>query len=161
MANYLTPRIAVLSVAYFIIAVILLLLVDIGVYYFLNDFVFTILNWFNGLNIFFKLLILFLGGLTVFIFVLQLTQRISSLIGGTIFDRLPQNLFTIVSTFIISIANAIFNIIWLWRIPSHYDFWIVLELIILSFFLWTLSAIVMPAKEQMKEYKRDSLHSQI
>src|SRR6266542_4127262 len=95
MANYLTPRIAVLSVAYFIIAVILLLLVDIGVYYFLNDFVFTILNWFNGLNIFFKLLILFLGGLTVFIFVLQLTQRISSLIGGTIFYRLPQNLFII------------------------------------------------------------------
>jgi len=132
--------------------------VDLGVYYFLGDFVFTILNWFNGLNIFFKLLILFLGGLTIFIFILQLTQRISSLIGGVIFDRLPQNLFTILSTFIISIANAVLNIIWLWRIPDHFNFWIVLELIILSFFLWTLSAIVMPAKEQMKEYSKERLY---
>ncbi len=158
MGNYITPRIAFLSTLYFIIAVILLLLVDLGVYYFLGDFVFTILNWFNGLNIFFKLLILFLGGLTIFIFILQLTQRISSLIGGVIFDRLPQNLFTILSTFIISIANAVLNIIWLWRIPDHFNFWIVLELIILSFFLWTLSAIVMPAKEQMKEYSKERLY---
>ena len=155
MSNELTPRIALLSALYLIIAVALILLLDLGLEWLLNNVIFSILDWFNRLTLFFKILLLLIGGGSLFWGLLEMTGRISTLLGGLIFNKLPQNLFTVIAPFILAIANAIWYIVVLWRIPEHYNFWIVVELILLSVFIWQLSAIVMPAKEQMKSYRND------
>ena len=154
MSGYLTPKIALLSALYFIIAMVLLFFVDVGLFYFINDVLINILNWFNRLTLFFKIFILVIGG-GLFFALLELVQRFTTLLGGLIFNHLPQNWFTLISTFIISICNAILGIVWLWRIPNNYTFWIVCELIVLSGFIWSFSAITMPAKEQMKAYAKE------
>jgi hypothetical protein len=151
MPDYLTPKIAFLSAVYFIIALVLILIVDIGLYWFLQNVVFWILDWFNGLNLGFKLLIIFVGVASLFWTLLSAVGTITTLLGGLIFNKLPQNLFTSISSFVLAIANAIWNIIILWKIPEHYNFWVVVELILLSVFIWSLSAIVLPAREQLNE----------
>jgi len=140
---------------YFSIAAALLFLMNIGLYYFLDNVVFGILNWYNSQSLFLKIILLFGAG-SLFTVFLSITQRLSTLLGGLIFNKLPFNWFTMVSTFIIAIGNAIWNIYKLWQIPTHYDFWIVIELLTLSGFIWSLIAIVLPAREQIKEYNRES-----
>ncbi len=157
MPTELTPKIAMLSALYFIIAVLILFFLDVGLYYFMNYVVINILNWFNRLNFFWKIFIILCGGVSVFTLLLGLTQRISTLVGGLIFNHLPVNWFTLVSTFIISIGNAIICIVFLWKMPAHFNFWVICELLILSVFIWTLSAITMPAREQMKMYNERNI----
>ena len=155
MRNKITPKIVLLSALYLIIAVILIFLLDLGLEWLLNNVIFSVLDWFNKLTLFFKILLLLIGGGSLFWALLEMTGKISTLLGGLIFNKLPQNLFTVIAPFILAIANAIWYIIILWKIPEHYNFWIVCELIFLSGFVWQLSAIVMPAKEQMKSYRGD------
>lgn len=150
MSTELTPKEAMLSALYFVIAVVLLVLLDFGLDWLLDNVVFNILNWFNRLTLFFKIFVFLIGGFTLFISLLQITGRMTTLLGGLIFNKLPQNLFTVIAPFVLAIANAVYCIIILWKVPAHYNFWIVVELIIISVFIWQLCAIVMPAKEQMK-----------
>lgn len=157
MSNTLTPKIALLSALYLIVAIIFIVLLDFGLEWLLENVIFSVLDWFNGLSFFWKILIIFLGGGSLFWALLEMTGRISTLLGGLVFNKLPQNLFTVIAPFILAIANAVWYIIILWKIPEHYNFWIVIELIFLSVFIWQLSAIVMPAKEQMKSF-RDERH---
>lgn len=153
MSNTLTPKIALLSALYLIVAIILIILLDFGLDWLLVNVIFSVLDWFNALSFFWKILILVFGGGSLFWALLAMTARISTLLGGLVFNKLPQNLFTMIAPFILAIANAVWYIILLWKIPEHYSFWIVCELIFLSVFIWQLSAIVMPAKEQMKSFR--------
>jgi len=155
MSNTLSPKIVLLSALYLIVAIVLILLLDLGLEWLIKNVIFSVFDWFNSLNLFVKLLILLLGGGSLFWGLLEMTGRISTLLGGLIFNKLPQNLFTVIAPFILAIANAVWYIIALWKIPEHYSFWIVCELILLSAFIWQLSAIVMPAKEQMKSFRND------
>ena len=150
MSSQLTPRIALLSALYFIIAVALIFLLDLGLDWILNNAIFSILNWFNRLSLVFKILLILIGGLSLFANLLAITGKISTLFGGLIFNKLPQNWFTFIAPMLLSTANAIWYIIVLWKIPEHYNFWIVCELILLSIFIWGLSAIVLPAKTQLE-----------
>ena len=152
MKNTITPKVILLSIVYFIIAVFFILLVDLGLYFFFHKVVFNLLDWFNGLSFFFKLLLIIVGGTSLFSIILNLTSTLSSMVGGLIFNRLPLNWFTMISTFLLAIGNAAINIIWLWKIPEHYNLWIICELIILSGFIWSLISIVLPLKEQSKMY---------
>jgi hypothetical protein len=158
MPANITPKIVILSAVYFILVIVVLLLMDIGLFYFINNIVISILNWFNGLSLTIKLLILLVGGAIAFSAFLSITQRLSSLIGGLVFNVLPQNLFTVISAMILSIANTILNIIWLWKIPEHYDFWIVCELLLLTGFAWGLSDIITPTRDQMRRHKEQGLY---
>jgi hypothetical protein len=147
-----------LSVLYILIAIFLLFLVDIGLYYFITDVVVYILDWFNGIRFFFKLLLIFIGGFSIFIALLQVTQRVSTILGGLIFNKFPYSPVASGVAMLIALLNALWNIIWLWRVPNHYNFWVICELIVLSSFVVGLSAIVLPARDQIEEYKKqDSL----
>lgn len=150
----MTRKIIILSALNFIVAALLLFAVDIGLYYLFYDVIFDLFDKFNSLSLFIKIIILFFGGFTIFMFLTQALGRLTVLIGGLIFDRFPQNAFTKLSTFALSFANAIMCIIWLWTIPEHYNFWVICELITLSLFIWSLCAIVMPAKELEKELSK-------
>lgn len=153
MRNSITPKIVLLSTLYLIISIVLISILDIGLAWLLNNVIFSVLNWFNRLNWIFKILVLLLGGGSLFLALLETTGRISTFLGGLIFNRLPQNLFTIIAPLILAVANAMWYIIAIWKIPEHYNFWIVCELISLSGFIWQLSAIVMPAKEQIRTFR--------
>jgi hypothetical protein len=140
----------VLSIFYFIVAIILMLLLDIGVYYLVAYVIIDVFNWFNGIWWFWKVTFIIIGGTSLFIALLNLVSKLSTLVGGVIFNKMPQNYFTQFSTFLLALANAIYNIVWIWRIPPHYNFWIVCEMLLLSVFMWSLMAIVLPLKEQMQ-----------
>ncbi len=150
MSEYLTPKIALLSALYLIVALVLLFLVDVGLYYLLNNVIFKLFNWFNTLNVFWKILLLFFGGYSIFILLMNLTGRLATLLGGLLFNKLPQNYFTLIVPIVLAFANAVVCIIYLWKTPNRYTFWVICELLILSVFIWSLSAIVIPAKEQIK-----------
>jgi hypothetical protein len=144
-----------LGIAYVLIAIILLFLVDLGLSYFLTHIVAYVFDWFNGISIFFKLFLILVGGFSLFAGLLQLTQRVSTILGGLIFNKFPDNPIASAIAMLIAIANAIWNIIWLWRVPFHYNFWVVCELLIMSFFIWSLCAIVLPAREQIEQFKKE------
>ena len=120
----------------------MLLLLDVGLGYFLNNIVFVILDWFNRLNIFFKIFILLVGGGVLLGMLFGLVGGVAKIISHFIFKYFPLNWFTLVSSLVLSITNTIFNIIGLWRIPESYNFWVVIELIMLSLFVWSLNSIV-------------------
>ena len=151
----MTVKILLLSALYLIIAVVLLILLDLGLEWFLNNVIFSVFDWFNRLTFFFKLFLLLIGGASLFWSLVEMTGSLSTLLGGLIFNKLPQNLFTIIAPMILAVANAIWYIIVLWRTPAHYNFWIICELILVSFFIWSLCAIVMPAKEQIKSFRNE------
>jgi len=153
MTDYLTPKTASLSALYVILAIVLLVLLDWGLYFFIRYPVVSILDWFNALGFAWKLFILFVGGGTLFSIFLGFTSRLSTLVGGSIFNTLPQNVFTIYSSFGLSVINTIYNLIWLWRFPKHYGFWIICELIMLSGFIWGLTSIIIPSKVQLEMRK--------
>lgn len=113
-----------------------------------------VLNWFNHLSTFIKIIVLLFGGLAIYGALLGVVSRIATLLAGLIFDKLPQNWFTLISSLVLAFANGIWNLIILWSIPNKYNFWIVLELLILSGFILSLCAVVMPAKEQIKDLQR-------
>lgn len=155
MGNSFTPKIVLLSALYLLVSVVLIFLLDLGLEWLLNNIIFSVLDWFNGLTFFFKILLILVGGSSLFWALLEMTGRISTLLGGLIFNKLPQNWFTLIAPSILAIANAVWYIIILWKIPEHYNFWIVCELILLSGFILQLSAIVIPAKEQLKSFRND------
>lgn len=150
--NNFSIRNIFLSILYVIIAAILILLVNMGLGWFLNNIALPILNWFNNLNFFFKLFLLLIGGMSLFISLLTLTSKLTTILGGLIFNKLPQNYFTLITSFILAIGNAIWNIYLLWTSDIKFNFWSVCELIILSFFVLSFSAIILPAKDQMSNY---------
>jgi len=84
MSNTLTPKIALLSALYLITAVVLIFLLDLGLEWLLNNVIFSVLDWFNRLTLFFKILLLLLGGGSLFWALLEMTGRISTLLGGLI-----------------------------------------------------------------------------
>jgi hypothetical protein len=153
--QFISTKIVLGSILHLVIVLMVLLLMDIGLYYFLHFVVYKIFSPFNGLNFWFKIFILFIGGYFIFTQFLTFTQRVTSLLGGLIFNRVRRNLFTNTLTYIITIANAVYNIIWIWKSPVSYNFWIVCELLIITFFIWSLNYIVLPIKEQLELYNRD------
>ncbi len=139
----------VLSSIYLIIALAVLFILDVGLYFFLNELVFPALNWFNHIHWVLKLLVLFFGGVTLFFVIFKILLNAGIKIGELIFDRFPFNLFILVSTILIAIANSIYFIILIWRVPEHYNFWIVIELIYLSIFIYSISSLIVPKKSKI------------
>jgi hypothetical protein len=156
MRYVITPKVVLLSTLYVIVAAILLLLVDVGLFYLFNGVIKNVFNWFNSLNFFFKIFLLLFGGYAVFMGFMNLTSRVTSLLGGIIFNQLPVNFFTMFVPAVLAIGNLVMCLIYLWRTPSSYNFWVVCELLILSVFVWSLCAIVVPAREQAKEFQRSN-----
>ena len=130
------------------LAIVLLILIDIGLYFFINNVVLNVLNWFNELKIGYKILLLIIGGGSVFMLMLQIFGLISTFLGLLVFQSLPKNGFTLISTAVIAVANATWQIIIIWGVAPYFNFWIVCELLILSWFVLCLNATVVPGGNQ-------------
>lgn len=154
----LTPKVAFQSALYFILTVILLLIMDLGLDWFLKNVLFRLMSWFNHLSFFWKVVLFVLGGGTLLFSFLNLVSKITTLLGGLIFNKFPRNMFNIIAPAILAIANASFFIYTIWSAQEHFNFWIVLELILVSIFIWSLSAIVIPAKAQIERAEGQSTY---
>ena len=140
MSTHVTPKIIILSVAYIAITIILIVLLDLGLSWLLNNVIVSILNWFNSLPTLIKIIVIMFGLWGLFFSILEIAGRLSTLIGGLIFHLLPKNGFTLIGSLALSIINSIYSIYELWIIPEHFNFWIVVEMICLSGFIFITNA---------------------
>lgn len=147
-------KIIALSALYFILAVVVLLLLDLGFDYMCQYAAIPFFDWFNGLKTWIKVLSLIFGGVTLVAGVLNLPTALGSLLFMYIFSKLPTNGFTLWSAIVLSWANIIWNLFIIWNYPSNFSFWVVVEMLILSAIAWSFSCAVIPVEEQKEELKK-------
>lgn len=138
-----------LSVLYIILLLVILDALNIGLMWVFNNLIFSVLNWFNRLNIIFKFLLLFVGGYSLFIWGLSILTWPSVILGRLSGNYFPLNLFTMLSSSLITLANAVYFIIQIWRVVKSYNFWSIIELLILSYIvLWINYSLVINKAEK-------------
>jgi hypothetical protein len=131
----LSIKTPLLSVLYIVSLFIVLTLMDFGLAWFLDNLLFPLLNWFNSRALFWKWLIVILGGFSVFIWFLQLFQHFSVFINIFLSRYFPTNTFTFIAGGLLCLLNIIANVMALWNAMPGMNVWLVLEFIILVIFL--------------------------
>lgn len=124
-----------LSVVYVILVAILLILINSAFSWFFNNAIFDMLNWFNDRPLWLKILLLIIGVTVILKFALTLFMMISTALGNIVLRRFPSNYFTQWISFILFLGCAYYSIKELWGLTDGYDFWIIAELLLLSFFI--------------------------
>ena len=113
-----------------------LFLLDIGLEWFLNDVLFGLLDWFNRLGLILKILLFAVGGVGLLYLLFGVFSLAAAFINELVLQWFPVNLFTVTVSVILVLCNAVLGIIELWRMPEAFGFWIVLELLLLSYFVF-------------------------
>jgi len=140
------------GIIHIIIVLILLCLMNIGLYYFFGFIFLKIFFPVNAIPFIYKILVFPIGGGICYV-LFGFIQRTISILGGSIFEKFNGTESSQLIVYIITFANAIYNIIWICKIPETYNFWIVCELIMMSYFILKLNYIVLPASEQIELYR--------
>jgi len=143
-----TAKSVFLSLIYVLAVLIVLFLLDLGIENLLNHAVIPLFDWFNTKKIWFKVFLLLIGGTTVIYLVFSIANILGVLLNKIVLSWFPLNAFNIVASMVLAIANAIYSIVLLWKIPEHYTFWIILELILVSIFIWSINFIVVMREEK-------------
>lgn len=112
--------------------------------------IFSMLDWFNQKSTFIKIILLILGIGGFLSLTLNLTGVVTNIITAYLLKVFPQNLFTVISGFLIAAANSVNCIIQLWNAIPFWDFWFIIEFIILSGFIISISFILLPFKIEKK-----------
>ncbi|HEY8660970.1 MAG TPA: hypothetical protein VIL78_18205 [Hanamia sp.] len=144
MKNSLTPKEALLSALFAVLLIPFAVLLNIAIEWFINNVVLWVFDWFNGIGVFYKIFVLIIGGLSIFFLFLSIFKSIGGLLSYLVFDKLPENLFTIIFSSIVYLINVVLTIISLWKIVQHFDFWSVCEFVILSAFILSANTILIP-----------------
>lgn len=143
MKESLTPKVALLSALYAIVLIPFAFLLDIALQWFINNVVLWIFDWFNGINIFTKILVLIVG-LSIFYLLLSIFKMIGGILSQLIFYKLPENLLTLIFSSIVYILNVVIGSIFVWKIVKHFNFWVLCEFIILVSFILSANTILIP-----------------
>lgn len=144
--NEVTPQSAMLSAVHVLVTIVYIFLLDMGLIWFFNNVVFSILNWFNQIGILWKICLLLFGGYALFKLLLAISTIIAAIIGRLLYKKLPDNTFTAWAALILVFANIIYILYQLWIIPAHYSFWVICELLLLSGFIIALFRAIIPMK---------------
>ena len=157
MKRPITEREIWLSILFAILLLPFAFLLNRGMEWFCNNVVLSLFNWFNRLNIFLKIFILIVGGLSIFFLILSLFRMIGNFLSYLIFNKLPENLFTIIYSSVVFLINVTFAIIALWKSVGHFSFWVVCEFILLVVFILSANTILMPwyRREMMKLHREE------
>jgi hypothetical protein len=153
--DFFNPRNILNSITHIIVAIIVLFILDIGISSSFNFVLYNVLIPFNGLSFLMKFFLFMIFGYFFFVIFLTIMERIITLFGGLIFSRIKTNENSNLIVYILAIINAIYNIVWICRSPKSYDFWLIIELIIISTFIWSLNKIVLPLEEQKEINERE------
>ena len=144
MAKSITIREIFLSFVYLVVVFILMLGINFLISWLFEKVLFDILDWFNKKHFLFKFIILIFGGWAIFSLILNFAIIPTSIITKYTIKVFPINLFTLISGFLIATANVIICITQLWQAIPFWNIWFILEFLILSIFIITLSFIVIP-----------------
>lgn len=149
MSNEITPKSVFLSIMYLLLVIGLLFLLDLGLEYFFNNYLFGWLDWFNIKKLWFKIIFGFIGGIAILAFAFSVANVIAAILSNLVLSWFPITVFNLIGSMILSLVNSIICIVTLWKMPEHYNFWIVLELIILSVFIYSINSIIILRKEKI------------
>ena len=133
------------SVIFFVVLILEAILIDYLLGLILDHFGFAVINWFNSISIFWKIVIIFLGGGALFFGIMALFVNLSAIVNRFFFQLFPHNHFVHISSIIIFVANTLFGIKVLWDSFPSFSFWLVLNFILfLGFVLMFNSILLMP-----------------
>jgi hypothetical protein len=135
-----------LSVAYLLVALVIASLLYVFIGWFLDDVVFSVLNWFNSLNFWLKIFLFVLGIGSILRFVLDGVVFLNGLICGLINLLFPINLFTIIVGALLSVSNSILLLMQFWKAVPYWNFWFVMEFIVIASFIISMNSIFIPRK---------------
>jgi hypothetical protein len=132
---------------------------DLGITWFSYNVLFALINWFNKLSLFWKILLVFVEGFVILTLVTFIFKFVGSLLSLFIFGKLPDNLFTIIFSVVIFLVNAGFSVYFMWQVIPKFNFWTTIEFLFLIWFVVSVNTILIPwyIKEKVKRSKIRSL----
>jgi len=131
------------SLYYVFAALMLFALVDIVLYFILRGFLFSALSSFNDLQLFWKLAVLIIGGLTISIGLLNLMSGLARSVRRLALTKRSSNYYAVVGSSILALTNLIYCLYLLWKNSMHINLWMISELILLFFIFCSFLAIVL------------------
>lgn len=134
-----------LSFLYLIYAVIVYSILYGTTLWLIEGVVYDILNWFNERDIFLKLFLLFIGATVILTLIFNLAGTIVAVF-STINLLFPVNLFTNIVSRILALINIILSTIAIYKTIPFWDFWFIIEFIILILFVISINRILIPRK---------------
>ncbi|TWI81179.1 hypothetical protein IQ13_2195 [Lacibacter cauensis] len=134
------------SWGYLVLAALILALLNNLIFYFWDAFASDVFNWFNSLKLIWKLLLLLLGGLAFFSFILNLIKSIILLVISIVFRKVPVNPVTYIGSSILAFINSAFLTYIIWTTPERYNLWIIIELLVMTGFVFGISNCVVPQR---------------
>lgn len=145
------PKEALLSALHVIVTIVFLFLINMGFAWVVNHILLNFFDWFNGISLFWKLALLFLGGFIVVELIAVLSSLIAGFLGAILYRKLPVNKFTTSSAGLLVLAGFIWTLYDVWTFPSHFTFWIVIELLVISGFAYGLYYMVFVTSQKATE----------
>lgn len=136
-----------LSILFLFFEIILAIILNSLLFWALDNLIFDLLNWFNTKSLLVKILLIFIGGSALIYLILNVIGAVMTIITQPLFNRIPTNVFTILSATAIAIVNSIFGIYQTWSVVQHFTFWPVIELIMLSLVILSLNLTVLTKRE--------------
>lgn len=134
------------SWGYLVLAALILVLLNKLIFYLWENFAVDVFNWFNGLKLIWKLVLLFLGGLAFFSFILNLIRSVILLVISIVFRNVPFNPVTYIGSSILAFLNSAILAYIIWSTPERYNLWIIIELLVMTGFVFGISNCVVPQR---------------
>jgi hypothetical protein len=146
------------SLLYVMLLGLTLLVFDYFFGLFMHHLMFKMLTWFNNQWLFLKLSILLVfAGICTFIF--DALGIAAFFIGIGISYICPKNRFTVSASYILVIANVCLTLFILWRAMPAIQFWLVVELLVISVYVWLFNAVfLLSSGAEFKRRKAVALH---
>lgn len=141
MDTQFNPKNTLLSIVYVIMLTVLLLLINAGFSWLFNNVLSDMFNWFNERSLLLKIILLVIGATIIVKLVLSLLTVIAASLNIFVLSKFPTNTFTEWASILLVWASAIYTTIVLWKLPDGYDFWIVIELLFLTYFIFGINFI--------------------
>ena len=153
MDNQLSLKNILLSIVCVIVVGVLLILINTGFSWFFNNVLSSMFNWFNERGLIIKILLLLIGISVILTLALRIFTFISALLANIFLHKMPNNYFTQWGAFLLFIGSTYYSIRELWRLPDGFDFWIVVELLIISFFIIGFNFVVIQPTYKLQNRK--------
>jgi hypothetical protein len=140
--NDFGPKEALLSALHVVATFIFLFLINLGFAWVVNHILLNLFEWFNGISLFWKLMLLLLGGFIIVELVIGLSSMVAAFLGTLLYSKLPANNFTTFTGGFLILIGFIWTMYDIWTLPIHFSFWIIVELIVVSGFAYSLYYMV-------------------
>lgn len=134
------------SLIYVFSAASCFIILDALLYWLGDQAVFPLLHWFNGLDWYFELGLIIIGGSFILMALFNLTKTIAAIIGHYVFRDFPLNGFTMATGFVLGMSNLVMNVIYTWQQFEPLGILRSLEFVLLFVFICGVNFILFPGK---------------